>query len=199
MKLDIVFAGVGGQGVIVASDIYCEAALLDGFDVAKAETHGMAQRGGSIIAHVRIGDEVPSPLIERGTSDIIVGFEIIESARALPLLKDRGTVIMNMKLIPPTTVLQGLAECPKIDDIMNAIREKALHVYEINGTELANKAGNPLVMNTILLGALSAIPENPVSEESLEKAISHRLKAKYLDVNLKALKIGKESISSSQH
>lgn len=197
MKLDIVFAGVGGQGIIVASDIFCEAALLDGFDVAKAETHGMAQRGGSIIAHVRIGDDISSPLIERGTSDIILGFEILESVRALSLLKDKGTVVMNTRFIPPAPVLQGLAESPNIDELVNVIRRKAFHVYETDGISLAGKAGNTLVMNTVLLGALSAIPENPVREESLRKAMSHRFKEKYLNVNLKALQLGRKSISLS--
>jgi indolepyruvate ferredoxin oxidoreductase beta subunit len=199
MKLDIVFTGVGGQGIIAASDTFCEAALLDGFDVAKAETHGMAQRGGSIIAHVRIGDDVSSPLIERGTGDVVLGFEILESVRALPFLKDKGTAVLNMKYIPPATVLQGVTESPKTDELIDVIKRKALHVYEINGDGLASQAGNSLAMNTVLLGALSAIPENPVREESFRKAVSHRLKAKYLNINLKALQLGRESISSSQN
>src|SRR4030042_2457070 len=101
MKLDIVFSGIGGQGIVVVSDIFCEAALIDGFDVAKAETHGMAQRGGAISAHVRIGDKVQAPLIERGKADIIVGFEVLETARAMPMLKPNGTVVVNTKYIPP--------------------------------------------------------------------------------------------------
>src|SRR5512135_2537646 len=101
MKLDVVFSGVGGQGVVVLSDIYCEAAMLDGFDVAKAEIHGMAQRGGSIVAYARIGSKVESPLIETGKADAIVGFEILETARALQMLKEKGSVIVNMKYIPP--------------------------------------------------------------------------------------------------
>jgi len=194
MKLDVVFAGVGGQGILLASDILCEAALLDGLDVAKAETHGMAQRGGSVIVHVRIGDEVSSPLIERGTGDVLLGFEILEAVRALPLLKDRGTAIVNNKFIPPLTVLQGLAESPTKNDLMGAIKRKAQPAYEIDGIDLADKAGNVLVMNTVLLGAFLALPENPVKEESLREAISSRVKASYVDVNLKALQVGKESL-----
>src|SRR5512136_2015310 len=102
MKLDIVFSGVGGQGVVVLSDIYCEAAMLEGFDVAKAEIHGMAQRGGSIVAYTRIGEKVESPLIETGKADAIVGFEVLETARSLPMLKQKGTVIVNTKLIQPS-------------------------------------------------------------------------------------------------
>jgi len=190
----VVFAGVGGQGILLASDILCEAALLEGFDVAKAETHGMAQRGGSIITHVRIGDEVSTPLIERGTGDILLGFEVLEAVRALPLLKDGGTVIVNNKFIPPLSVLQGLAESPTKNELMDTIRRKARHVYEMDGISLAEKAGNVLVMNIVILGAFLAVPENPIKEKSLREAVSQRVKASYLEVNLKALKVGKESL-----
>jgi indolepyruvate ferredoxin oxidoreductase beta subunit len=195
MGLDIVFTGIGGQGIVVISDIYCEAALLDGFDVAKAEIHGMAQRGGSITAHTRIGEKVLNPLIERGKSDIILGFEMLETARTLNMLKKMGTVVMNKRFIPPGTMLQGLAKPVKEDELMALIRERALHVYGIDGLTLANSLGNSLVMNTVLLGALSAIPENPVKKKSFEKAISERIKEKYIKVNLKAFQLGRERIS----
>jgi indolepyruvate ferredoxin oxidoreductase beta subunit len=198
VNFKIIFTGVGGQGIIVASDIYCEAAIMEGFDVAKAETHGMAQRGGSIIAHVRIEDQVSSPLIEQGTSDVILGFEILETARALPLLKDKGKVIVNTKFIPPASVLQGLAKPPDLGEIMNSIRRKALYVYEIDGMSLAITAGDILVVNTVLLGALLTIPENPVRESSIRKAISQRLKASYLEVNYKALQLGKRWVLHEQ-
>ena len=194
MKLDLFFTGVGGQGVVVLSDIFCEAALLDGFDVAKAEIHGMAQRGGSISAHVRIGDEVLSPLIERGKSDVIVGFEILETARALPMLKPKGTVVMNMKYIPPNSMLQGSAEPLKPDELVALIRKKALNVYEVDGIAIASKLGNLMVVNTVLLGAVSALPENPVKKESYQQAISSRLKEKYINLNLQAFQLGSESV-----
>lgn len=194
MQLNIVFSGVGGQGIIAASDVYCEAALLDGFDVAKAETHGMAQRGGSIITHVRIGEDVSSPLIEAGSADIIVGFEVLETVRALPLLHRHGKVIMNTKYIPPSTVIQGLVKAPVREELFNLVEKTARLVYKVDGVRLAQDAGNVLVMNTVLLGALLAISENPLKEESLKKAISSRLKAKYRKANFKALALGKKSI-----
>jgi indolepyruvate ferredoxin oxidoreductase beta subunit len=194
MKLDLVFTGVGGQGVVVLSDIFCEAALLDGFDVAKAEIHGMAQRGGSISAHVRIGDKVLAPLIEQGKSDVIVGFEILETARALPMLKPRGTVVVNTKYIPPNTLAQGLAGHWKPEDMMALIRQRALNVYEVDGLAIAKKLGNLMVVNTVLLGAVSAIPENPIKQESFQQAISSRLKEKYISLNLKAFQQGRESV-----
>jgi indolepyruvate ferredoxin oxidoreductase, beta subunit len=195
MNLDIIFSGVGGQGVVVLSDIYCEAAMLDGFDVAKAEIHGMAQRGGSIVAYARIGNKVESPLIETGKADAIVGFEILETARALPMLKKNGTVIVNMKYISPNCMVTG-AKPKNTDDFMALLKAKAL-VHEVDGVCIAEKLGNMLVVNTILLGALSALPEIPVKMESFEQAIASRLKEKYIKLNLKAFQLGRESVLKS--
>lgn len=194
MKLDLVFTGIGGQGIVVLSDIFCEAALLDGFDVAKAEIHGMAQRGGSISAHVRIGDKVLSPLIEKGKSDLIIGFEILETARALPMLKDKGTVLVNTKYIPPNSITQGNVKPLKPEALIKLIREKALHVHEIDGIAIAQKLGNLMVVNTVLLGAVSALPGNPIKQESFKQAIASRLKDKYINLNLKAFELGRESV-----
>ena len=195
MKLDLVFTGVGGQGVIVLSDIYCEAAMLDGFDVAKAEIHGMAQRGASIVAYARIGDKVETPLIETGKADAIIGFEILETARTLPMLKPNGSVVVNMKYIQPNCMLTG-AKPKKTEELIEIIKTKALKVHQVDGSGIAEQVGNPLVVNTVLLGALSALPEIPVKKESFEKAMGNRLKEKYLNVNLKAFQLGRESVLS---
>jgi indolepyruvate ferredoxin oxidoreductase beta subunit len=194
MKLDIIFCGVGGQGIVVLSDIFCEAALIDGFDVAKAEIHGMAQRGGSIVAHARLGDKVEAPLIERGKADIVLGFEMLETARALPMLKDDGTVVVNTRFLPPNAVFDCSAKPLTQEKLLAMIREKARTVHGIDAVEIADKLGNLLVVNMVLLGALSALPENPISKESLEKAIASRLKEKYLDVNLQAFQLGREAV-----
>jgi len=194
MKLDIIFSGVGGQGVVVISDIFCEAALLDGFDAAKAEIHGMAQRGGAIVAHVRIGDKVQAPLIERGTADIVLGFEVLETARAMPMLKPKGTVVVNTKYMPPNAALACSAKPLSQEQLMSMIKQKARAVYEVDGLGIAKKLGNMLVVNTVLLGALSALPENPVKKASLKKAMASRLKEKYVEVNLKAFQLGMKSV-----
>lgn len=191
-NLDIVFSGVGGQGIVVLSDIYCEAAMLDGFDVAKAEIHGMAQRGGSIVAYTRIGPKVESPLIETGKADAIIGFEVLETARALPMLKKDGTIVVNTKYIPPNCTVLG-AKPKKTEDLMALMHAKAT-VYEVDGVGIAEKLGNLLVVNTILLGALSALPETPVKIESFQQAIAGRLKQKYINLNLKAFQLGRESV-----
>ncbi|MCW4047861.1 MAG: indolepyruvate oxidoreductase subunit beta [Candidatus Bathyarchaeota archaeon] len=193
MELAVVFSGVGGQGVVVLSDIFCEAALLDGFDVAKAEIHGMAQRGASIVAHARIGEKIESPLIERGKADIVLGFEVLETARALPMLKKDGAVVVNTKYIPPNITLN--AQPLTQEQLLNMIKTKAGAVHEVDGFGIATKLGNVLVVNTVLLGALSALPENPVKPESYKQAIAARLKEKYIDLNLKAFQLGQESVT----
>jgi indolepyruvate ferredoxin oxidoreductase beta subunit len=192
--LDVVFTGVGGQGIVVLSDIFCEAAMIDGFDVTKAEIHGMAQRGGSISAHVRVGEKVLSPLIERGKTDIIVGFEVLETARALNMLDPKGTVVVNTKFIPPSNLLSNSKDLLTSDSLIGLIRERAFKVYTIDGIALASKLGNLLVVNTILLGAVSALSNVPIKVESFQRAISGRLKEKYVKLNLKAFQAGRESV-----
>jgi indolepyruvate ferredoxin oxidoreductase beta subunit len=194
MKLDVVFCGVGGQGVVVLSDIFCEAALLDGFDVAKAEIHGMAQRGGSIVAHARLGEKVQAPMIERGKADVILGFEVLETARALPMLKNHGTVVVNTKYIPPSAAAAGLSKPLSEKRLLTMINGKVGKVYEVDGIGIALKLGNPLVVNTVLLGALSALPETPVKKESFETAIAGRFKEKYVKINLQAFQQGRETV-----
>jgi indolepyruvate ferredoxin oxidoreductase beta subunit len=194
MKLDIVFSGIGGQGVVVASDIFCKAALFDGWDVAKAEIHGMAQRGGSIVAHVRIGEKVQVPLIERGKAHVILGFEMLETARVIPMLNADGTVIVNTKYIPSSISLVGSARHLTYEKLLVMIRDRVQTVYEIDGVDIANRLGNILVVNTVLLGALSALPANPVKKEAMEKAIAMRLKEKFVNLNLKAFQIGREQV-----
>jgi indolepyruvate ferredoxin oxidoreductase, beta subunit len=192
MKLDVVFCGVGGQGVVVLSDIFCEAALVDGFDVAKAEVHGMAQRGGSIVAHARIGNKVQAPLIERGTADVLVGFEMLETARNLTMLKKGGTVVVNTKYIPPSSVSSSSSKPLTQDQLSSLIRLESPRVHEVDALSIAAKLDNLLVVNTVLLGAVSGLREIPVKEESFEKAIVGRFKEKYVKVNLQAFHLGRE-------
>jgi len=195
MKLDVVFSGVGGQGVVVLSDIYCEAAMLEGYDVAKAEIHGMAQRGGSIVAYTRIGDKVESPLIETGKADVIVGFEILETTRSLPMLKQCGNVIVNMKLIQPSSMPKGVK--PKTQQELISMLQTKAAVNEVDGMGIAQKLGNMLVVNTILLGALSALPVVPLKVESFQQAIAGKIKERFINLNLQAFQLGRESVLKS--
>ena len=196
MKLDIIFAGVGGQGIVMLSDIFCEAALLDGFDVTKAEIHGMAQRGGSIIAYARINDKVETPLIETGKADAIIGFEVLETTRTLHMLKPAGTVVVNTKHIPPSNFTKNNNNNkPKTtQELLNIIKSYAQTVHEIDGTNIAKQVGNKLVVNTILLGALSALNTMPIKQDSFKKAMTNKLKEKHLQVNLQSFELGRQSV-----
>lgn len=194
MNLDVVFCGVGGQGVVVLSDIFCEAALIDGFDVAKAEVHGMAQRGGSIVAHARLGDKVESPLIESGKADVLLGFEMLETARSLPMLKKEGTIIVNTKYLPPSAGYSFSDKHLTEQQLSEKMHQTACTVYEIDAMAIATRLGNLLVVNTILLGALSALPETRIRRESFEKAMSGRFKEKYVKINLEAFQLGRETV-----
>jgi len=197
MKLDLVFSGIGGQGVVVSSDIFCEAALLDGLDVAKAEIHGMAQRGGSIIAHIRVGEKVQAPLIEKGKAHIVLGFEMLETARALPMLSKDGIVIMNTKYILPNTCFDNSKKIWSKQELFEIIKKRANSVYGIDGSAIAIKLGNIRVANTVLLGALSAVLKNSITQVSWETAIASRLKKKYVNLNIKAFQIGREQVALS--
>jgi indolepyruvate ferredoxin oxidoreductase beta subunit len=197
MKLDIVFTGVGGQGIVVASDIFCEAAMMDGWDVAKAEVHGMAQRGGSIVAHVRIGDRVQAPLIETGKADMILGFELLETARTLPMLEEKGRILVNAKYISPSTSFESSDKSQTSQDLLKTLIDNAKEVFTIDGEKIAVKLGNIRVVNTVLLGALSTLFENQIRAESLKEAIAIRLKDKHMSVNLKAFQLGREQVKLS--
>src|SRR4030065_2447564 len=154
MKLDIVFCGVGGQGVVVLSDVFCEAALIDGFDVAKAEIHGMAQRGGSIVAHARLGEKVQAPLRERGEADVLLRCEMLETARSMPMLNANGTVVVNTKYIPPNVAFDCSAKSLNGEQLLRIIRDRARIVHEVDGIGMASNLGNPMVAKTIILRAI---------------------------------------------
>ncbi len=157
----------------------------------------MAQRGGSISAHVRVGDKVLSPLIERGQCDIVVGFEVLETARALFMLKHKGTVVVNTKFIPPNSLSSSSQKPLTMEALLELISSKAQSVFKIDGFGIASKLGNLLVVNTVLLGAVSALSEVPVKRVSFEQAIAGRLKEKFIKLNLQAFQLGRDSVLTS--
>ncbi len=188
---NILLVGVGGQGILVASEIISEALMLAGFDVKKSEVHGMAQRGGSVVSHVRFGARVYSPIIPEGEVDILVGFELLEAYRYLPLLKKNAKVVVNNLKINPPSVSTGKEIYPE------GISEKITKVYPesifIDGIGLAKQAGNARTANTVLLGALSAL--SGADEGFWLEAIKKMVPGKTLEVNETAFKLGKNSIS----
>lgn len=184
---NILLVGVGGQGILLASEILSETFMLAGFDVKKSEIHGMSQRGGSVVSHVRYGREVFSPIVPEGEGDILFGFELMETYRYLPLLKPGAAVIANDLRIPPASVLMGKESYPEGLDRLIAGRFPDFLL--VDGQKLAAEAGNQRAANTVLLGAVSKRLD--VAEDYWLQALESMVPRKALDVNRKAFMLGR--------
>ncbi|MEQ8216007.1 MAG: indolepyruvate oxidoreductase subunit beta [Smithellaceae bacterium] len=184
----ILLAGVGGQGVLRASDIMCMAIMEAGLDVKKSEVHGMAQRGGCVTSHVRYGRKVYSPLAKPGGIDVLVAFEKMESLRYLNYLSADAAIIVNSEEIYPPAVNFGDARYP--DDAVAFLKNKFKIVKEIDATALARKAGNIKAANVVLIGAISNLMDIPVF--IWEKVITNSFPEKLVKVNLTAFQMGRD-------
>jgi len=151
---NILMVGVGGQGTILASRIIGSTALRAGMDVKVSEIHGMAQRGGSVVTHVRFGGKVYAPTIEPGTADVVLAFEKLEALRWLHYLRQGGTVIVNTQEIYPLPVLTGASDYPR--DIMERVRARVRDTIEVDALEAAVKCGSSKAVNVVLLGVLAS-------------------------------------------
>jgi indolepyruvate ferredoxin oxidoreductase beta subunit len=185
---NILLVGVGGQGILLASEILSEAAMLAGFDVKKSEIHGMSQRGGSVVSHVRYGSEVFSPIVPEGEGDILFGFELMETVRSLPLLKPGGTVVANDLQISPPSVLMGQEVYP--EGLAERIKARFTDFLLVDCQKMAAGVGNIRAANTVLLGTVSK--RLNISEEYWMKALEKMVPAKAVDVNKRAFLIGRE-------
>lgn len=184
---NILLVGVGGQGILLASEILSEAAMLAGFDVKKSEIHGMSQRGGSVVSHVRFGSEVFSPIVPEGEGDILFGFELMETARSLPLLKQGGSVVANDLQISPPSVLMGQELYP--EGLVERIKSRFPDFLLVDGQKIAADAGNVRAANTVLLGAVSK--RLNIAEEFWLKALEKMVPPKALAVNKLAFQQGR--------
>ena len=185
---NVLLVGVGGQGILLASEILSESAMLAGFDVKKSEIHGMSQRGGSVVSHVRYGSEVFSPIVPEGEGDILFGFELMETVRSLPLLKPGGSVIANDLQISPPSVLMGQEVYP--EGLAEHIKAQFTDFLLVDGQHLATDAGNVRAANTVLLGAVSK--RLSIDEEFWLKALEKMVPSKALEVNKRAFRMGRE-------
>lgn len=184
-SFNLVICGVGGQGIILASNVLCHAAFLESFDVKKSEVHGMAQRGGTVITHVRIGKKVYSPLIEQGNSDLVLAFEKLEALRYIHYLKKNGTAIVNDREIPPMSVLTGVAQYPA--NIKGKLKRHGM-IYFVDAEKIALELGDRRTVNIILLGILSCFLG--FKKKSWKTAISKNVKKKFVGLNLTAFNKG---------
>lgn len=185
----ILLAGVGGQGILRASDILCLAFMAMGLDVKKSEVHGMAQRGGCVTSHVRYGAKVYSPIAKKGSVDILLSFEKLEALRYLDYLKSDGAVIINEEEIYPPSVNLGDTTYPI--DIIDHISKYFHRVKCVDGPEIARRAGNIRTVNTALLGALSNALD--ITDEVWSRVLQQSFPEKALQVNLQAFRLGKSS------
>jgi len=185
--VNVVMCGVGGQGVLVASDVLVAVAMLVGLDAKKSEIHGMAQRGGSVISQIRFGKKIFSPQIEEGTANILLSFEQLEAVRYLDFLKSNGVVIINNQQITPLTVF--FANIPYPKNVEAVCRKKTDQVVFVDGITLSEQLGDQRVLNTILLGVLSNFLE--FEDEAWLQGIEQRVPAKTFALNKEAFAAGK--------
>ncbi len=184
----ILFCGVGGQGILLASEITSYALMAGGYDIKKSEVHGMAQRGGSVEAHLRYGQKVYSPLIEPGGADIVVAFEQLEALRYIPYMNKNTNVVVNTQKILPPSVATGLEIYP--EGTLDRLRENGLEIHAIDAFSVAEEVGEPRTANMVLVGALSSFLS--LDMKIFTAIIQDRVKKGLEEVNLKAFGRGRE-------
>ena len=189
---NIIIAGVGGQGVILAGNIIGDATIASGYDVKKTDTIGMAHRGGSVISHLRVAPKIYSPVIGESQADIILSFEKMEAARCFSFLKPGGIVILNNREMPPLSVGCGMEKYPSDEEIMAVLRQKTNSIFYVEGTQKAEAIGNLKVLNLFMLGCLSRFMD--IEDKVWRECIIKSLPAKILAINITAFETGIESI-----
>ena len=190
-KIDVLMVGVGGQGIILASDILGAVAIAAGYDAKKSDVHGMAQRGGSVVSHVRIAERVYSPLVAQGTVDYLLALEKLEAGRSADYLRPGGTAIVNDLAIPPAAVSSGAQAYPSDETILGLLRRNGGQAHLVPGQAIAVELGNQRVLNLVMLGYLSTFLPFPV--EVWDAAIADHVPARFLELNRRAFARGREA------
>jgi indolepyruvate ferredoxin oxidoreductase, beta subunit len=196
-KQDILMVGVGGQGIILASDILGDAALALGLDVKKTDTLGMAQRGGSVTSHLRIGPVVHAPLISPHGADILLAFEKLEAARWINYVRPDGIVIINNHAIPPLSISLGTQKYPGDKAILESFHQRTKKVLLVEGSKETSHLGDVRTLNIFMLGFLSVMFPIKIDIALWKKCISERLPAKIIDLNVRAFERGREVAASA--
>ncbi len=189
-EFNILITGVGGQGVILMSELLGNAAVSDGLNIRGSEVLGMAVRGGPVLSMIRIGSEVYGPLIPTGKCDIEVALEPAEALRNISYLSPSTFVIVNTTKIVPTTVFLGQSEYPSLEKIIEKLNMISGKVVILNATQIALEAGSPLTTNVVMLGALFSSERIPIKTETVKAAISEHFPPERAAVNLKAFDLG---------
>lgn len=185
---NIMIVGVGGQGSLLASKLLGKLLVDEGYDVKVSEVHGMSQRGGSVVTYVRFGEKVYSPIIDKGEADYIISFELLEAARYAEYLKTDGKIIVNTQKIDPMPVIIGAMEYP--DAALDNLSKAGINIDAVDALTPALEAGSAKAVNIVLMGRLSSYL--PIDEEKWISAISETVSPRFVDMNLKAFRLGKE-------
>jgi indolepyruvate ferredoxin oxidoreductase beta subunit len=188
---NIVLAGVGGQGILLAAEILGTAAVKEGHNVRVSELHGMAQRGGAVVSHVRIGMEALAPTVLEGTANAIVSLEPMEALRNSKFASQKTIVLVNTKPFK----ISG-ADYPKVEEILKQIEGFTGNLIQIDAAALAEKAGSVITQNVVMIGALTATEKLPLKVEVIKKTLHELVPAKYLKINLKAFESGYSAVKN---
>ncbi len=191
---NVLIAGVGGQGVLLVSEILSQACMERGYDVKKSEVHGMAQRGGSVVSHVRYGPKIYSPLIEKGAADVLLAFEELEALRWLDYLRPDGVVIVSDQQIMPLPVAVGLQKYPQ--RILDKLKGKAARVVVVDGVHIARRVGSMRALNIAMLGSLAALLN--LDFAVLRRIVRKKSPAGMRKANLSALDIGRAIMTDAK-
>lgn len=187
-EVNVLMVGVGGHGVILASDGMAEIGVNNGYDVKKSDSLGMAQRGGSVVSHVRWGEHIFSPMIKKGEVDFLLGFEQLEAARWASYLKPDGVAIVADVVVVPISVLDGKIPYPSWEEIKANLSNYTERIYLIPATRIAEEVGNPRAVNMAMLGFLSAFLE--LEPEAWTDTMRRRLPPKFMESSVEAFHKG---------
>jgi indolepyruvate ferredoxin oxidoreductase beta subunit len=189
-KVNFLLAGVGGQGTLLASDVVAEVGMRLGLDVKKSEVHGMSQRGGAVVSHVRWGRAIASPLCERGTVDVFVAQEMLEALRWLDYLRPGGTVILSSEQLPPVSTIFGKDVYPATERVLAVARQRAGRILMLDASAIAIGLGNRRTANSVLLGALAGVLD--VDPADWLAVICEQVPARHQEVNRQAFRAGRD-------
>lgn len=184
--MNILISAVGGQGALLASRIFGTLAQKLGQDIKLSEVHGMSQRGGSVVTHVRMGEKIYSPVVEEGRADFIMAFEQLEGARYVHWLRENGTLIVNKQQIDPMPIVSGKLKYPS--NLVEEFSNLPIQLFSVDAIELAKEAGNVKTANIVLIGILASITD--IDKEIWRESIRETVPEKFAEENLKAFDLG---------
>jgi indolepyruvate ferredoxin oxidoreductase, beta subunit len=194
-EVDIIIAGVGGQGVVLMSELLGNAAVREGLKVMGSEVLGMSQRGGSVFSNIRLGSEIYAPMTADGQCDILLALEPSEALRNIQYLNESSIVVMNTNKVIPSMVSIGKSTYPELSSIKKMIKNTGCQLQELDALDLARKAGHIQAINVVMLGALIGTGNIPIRIETMKTIMAEKFSSKLLPINIKAFEFGYQLFS----